>query len=143
MGFQADVRYASVAMLSDYAAYAGVKLQVYPGRPRSIAPPTAFVDLIHESIVYSGPTLRQRSPVVEMIVVHGIFDSKEAVDQKDAFVDGFLDWVNTRYHAAGANTTVGVTDTEDLPNYVPEWLPPEKQLVYYATRLSMEGLALG
>ena len=29
-----------------------------------------------------------------MIVIHGIFDSKEAADQKDAFVDGFLDWAD-------------------------------------------------
>jgi len=36
-----------------------------------------------------------------------------------------------------------VTDTEDLPNYVPEWMPPPQQLVYYATRITLEGLALG
>ena len=76
-------------------------------------------------------------------MIHGIFDSKEAADQKDAFVDGFLDWVVTRYHEAGANTLVGVTDTEDLPNYVPEWMPPPEQKVYYATRITLEGLALG
>ena len=143
MGFQADVRAASVDLLTDYAASAGVKLQVYPGRPRSINPPTAFVDAIRESIEYIGPTLRQRRPVAEMIVVHGLFDSKEAADQKDAFVDGFLDWATTRYHEAGANTLVGVTETEDLPNYVPEWKPPAEQLVYYATRITLEGLALG
>lgn len=143
MGLQADLRAASVELLADYAANAGVKLQVYPARPRSIAPPTAFVDVIRESIEYIGPTLRQRRPIAEMVVIHGIFDSKEAADQKDAFVDGFLDWVVTRYHQAGANTLVGVTDTEDLPNYVPEWMPPPQQLVYYATRITLEGLALG
>ena len=40
------------------------------------------------------------------------------------------------------NTLLGVTDTDDLPNYVPEWLPPERQLVYYATRITLEGLGL-
>jgi hypothetical protein len=143
MGLQADLRAASVELLADYAANAGVKLQVYPARPRSIAPPTAFVDAIRESIEHIGPTLRQRRPIAEMVVIHGIFDSKEAADQKDAFVDGFLDWAVTRYHQAGANTLVGVTDTEDLPNYVPEWMPPPQQLVYYATRITLEGLALG
>jgi len=140
---QAAIRAASVALLTDYAAFAGIKLQVYPARPRTIAPPTAFVDVIRETIVYSGPTLMQRTPVCEMVVVHAIFDSKEAADQKDAFVDGFLEWQRTRFHAAGANTLVGVTDTDDLPNYVPEWMPPERQLVYYATRIVLEGLALG
>ena len=141
MGFQADVRLAAVELLTDYAATAGVKLQVYPARPRSIAPPTAFVDLIRESIDYIG--LRQRRPVVEMVVIHGIFDSKEAADQKDAFVDGLIDWVTTRYHEAGTNTLIAITATDNLPNYVPEWKPPAEQLVYYATRITMEGLALG
>lgn len=142
MGFQATVRAAAVTLLTNYAADAAVKLQVYPGRPRTIAPPTAFVDGIRETVEYVGITLRQRRPVADVIVVHGIFDSMEAADQKDAFVDGFLDWVTDRYHAAGGNTLVAVTETEDLPNYVPEWMPPERQLVYYATRISMEGLAL-
>jgi hypothetical protein len=143
MGLQADVRAAAAALLTAYAASADVRLQVYPARPRSINPPTAFVDGIRESIEYVGVLLRQRSPVAEVIVIHGIYDSMEAASQKDAFVDGFLDWVNANYHAAGANTLLGVTETEDLPNYVPEWLPPDRQLVYYATRITVEGLALG
>jgi hypothetical protein len=141
MGFQSDIRAASVSLLTDYAASTtpALKLQVYPARPRSIAPPTAFVDSIREHIDFNGPTLLARSPVVEMLVIHGIFDSAEAADQKDAFVDGFIEWCRTRYHQASANTLVGLSDTEDLPNYVPEWMPPERQLVYYATRLTLEG----
>ena len=76
-----------------------------------------------------------------MFVLHGLFDSKDAADQRDAFVDGFLDWAIDRYHAAGANTLVAVRAVQDLPNYVPDWLPPEEQRTYYATRLSLEGLA--
>jgi len=143
MGLQSDMRYAAVAFLDEYASAASVKLQVYPARPRSIAPPTAFVDNIHESLVFTGPSLQQRTPIVEMIVIQGIFDSKEAADQKDAFVDGLIDYAKTRYHQAGANTLVGITDTEDLPNYVPEWMPPDRQVVYYATRVTMEGYAEG
>jgi len=142
MGLQANLRAAAVTLLTEYAATAAVKLQVYPGRPRSLNPPTAFVDAIRESIEYLGPTLRQRRPIADVVVVHGIFDSKEAADQKDAFVDGFLDWVNGEYHAVGANTLVAVTDTNDEPYYVPEWLPPEQRLVYYATRITVEGLSL-
>lgn len=142
MGFQADARAAAVTLLTEYAVDASIRLQAYPGRPRSINPPTAFVDSIRERITYTGPTLRQRVPSVDLIVIHGLFDSKDAVDQKDAFVDGFLDWVNTRYHQAGANTLIGATETEDEPNYIPDWLPPEQQRVYYATRLTLEGLAL-
>jgi hypothetical protein len=143
MGLQADLRAAAAQLLTDYATSAGTKLQVYPGRPRSIFPPTAFVDVIRETIEYVGVTLRQRRPTAEVVVIHSDIDSKGAADQKDAFVDAFLDWVTDRYHAVGSNTLVAVTETEDLPNYVPEWMPPEQQLVYYATRITLEGLALG
>lgn len=138
MGLQADMRAASVDLLTDYAASASVKLQVYPGRPRTIYPPTAFVDAIRESLDHET-ALTKRAPVVEMIVIHGIFDSKDAADQKDAFVDGLIEWVETRFHAAGGDAMVAISDTEDLPNYVPEWMPPERQLVYYASRISLEG----
>lgn len=147
MGFQADFRAACVALLTEYAAdqtghtgTANSKLQVYPARPRTIAPPTAFVDLIRETIAYPGPTYRQRNPTAELVLVHGLFDSKEAADQKDAFVDGFADWCLTRYHQSGANTLIALTESEDIPNFVPDWIPPDQQRTYYATRLSMEGL---
>ena len=142
MGFQADCRAASVAFLADYASEVGVKMQVYPGRPRSIMPPTGFVDLIRESLDHTT-MLTARDVTVEMVVVHGIFDSKEAANQKDGFTDGLIDWSESRFHQAGANTMCAIDSTEDQPNYVPEWMPPERQLVYYATRLTLEGLALG
>jgi hypothetical protein len=140
--FQSLMRAAAVSLLTDYAASTTppITLQVYPARPRSIAPPTGFVDAIRESITCTA--LHQRVPTADVIVVHGIFDSKEAADQKDAFVDGFVDYVMDRFHEAGANTLVAVTETEDLPDYVPEWMPPNEQRTYYATRISLEGLAL-
>ena len=140
MGFRADVRAAAVTLLSEYAVDAGVRLQVYPGRPRTINPPTAFVDNIREARVFSGH-LVQRTPTVEMIVLHGLFDAKDTAEQGDAFVDGFLAWCDARYHAAGASTLVGAVSTEDLPSYVPDWLPPDQQRTYYATQIDLEGFA--
>jgi hypothetical protein len=139
VGFRADIRTAAATMLSAYAASASVKLQVYPGRPRSIAPPTAFVDRISETVEYVGPVLVQRTPRVEVVVLHGLFDTADTADQGDAFVDGFLLWVNNNVHAGGANTTVGVAAIEDEPNYVPDWQPPEQQKSYYASRITLEG----
>jgi hypothetical protein len=138
---QAAMRAAAVAFLTDYAADADVKMQVYPGRPRSIAPPTGFVDAIRETLDHST-NLTKRQPFADIVIVHGLFDSKDAADQKDAFVDGLIAWAETRYHQAGANTLCAITDTEDLPNYVPEWMPSERQVVYYATRITLEGYAL-
>lgn len=142
MGFQADCRAAAVAFLTDYAASDSVKLQVYPGRPRTLVPPTGFVDAISESLDHTT-LLTRREPSVSVIVVHGIYDSKDAADQKDAFVDGLIEWAETRYHQAGANTMIAVDETEDLPEYVPTWLPLEQQKVCYATRISLGGFRRG
>src|SRR5678815_4080695 len=123
----------------DYAASASLKLQVYPGRPRSIAPPTAFIDRIGETYEYTGPVIVQRVPTVEALLLHGLFDAKDTVDQADVTIEGIVEWARTRFHQAGANTLIAITSTEDDPNYVPDWLPPEQQRTYFATRITLEG----
>lgn len=140
--FQTQMRAAAVALLDAYKADATVKLQVYPGRPRSLFPPTGFVDRIFERIVMTGPQMRQRFPSVVVTLVWGLFDSEEAVNQRDAFIDGFLDWVTSHYHAAGATTLIAPTLTEDLPGWQPSWLPDDQRF-YFATELTLEGYAGG
>lgn len=145
IAFQTDMRAAAVSFLEDYAASTEppIRLQVYPGRPASINPPSAFVDRMSESISYSGPTFHQRTPRVDVVVLHGIYDHKETVNQRDAFMDGFLSWAVDRYHEAGANTLIAVVGYEDDPTYVPEWIVPrEAQRTYFATTITLEGLAL-
>lgn len=139
--FQTEMRAASVQLLTEFASDAGIKLQVYPGRPASVFPPCAFVDRIRERIAYVGPTSRQRSPTADVVVIHGDYDSKEAATNKDAFVDAFLDWTLDRFHAAGSNTTIAVVATEDDPNYIPDWLPAKdgRQPMFYATLMQLEG----
>lgn len=139
---QAELRAASVQLLRDFAAYADLKLAIYAGRPRQVAPPHAFVDRITETLDYLGPKQVQRHPRAEIVVIHGLFDSGDAVAQKDQFVDGFVDWVRDNRAAAGTNTTVGVLAVEDEPVYRPDWQPEEQQRDYYATRITLEGLAL-
>jgi hypothetical protein len=150
--FSADLRAAAVDLLKDFADSvvgtppddhpAVVGLSVYRARPVSIQAPHAFVDGIREGITYYGPTTFQRNPTVDVIVCHALFDSGDAADQRDRFVDGFLSWVAVLPHAAGANTTVGIEEVEDLPDYVPDWLPPAQRKTYYATRFGLRGLAL-
>jgi hypothetical protein len=139
VAFQTAMRAAAVELLTQYRQASGIKLQINRGRPVSINPPTAFVDLIREQIEYIGAVVRQRTPQADVIVVHGRFDINDTVDQKDAFVDDFLDWVTDRYHAAGMNTLIAVVETEDIPNYVPDWIAT--QTAYYATRITLEGYA--
>jgi hypothetical protein len=139
--FQADMRAAAVTMLRAYAAAVNIRLQVYPGRPRTLAPPTAFVDRMSERIAFDG--LRQRTVSVQLAVIHGLFDSKDTAEQRDVFVDGFVDWASEQYHAAGANTILEPRDIEDDPNYVPDWVPTAEQRAYYATLITLEGFAGG
>ena len=140
--FQTQLRAAAVELLTDYAADRDLKLQVYPARPRSIFPPAAFIDRMNERMDFLGPVQYRRNPTVEVMVIHGLFDHKDAVDQRDAFVDGFLDWCADRFHAAGENTLMGAVSIEDDPSFVPDWQPPDVQKTYFATRISLEGLAL-
>lgn len=138
MGLQADLRAACVTLLSGYASTNGLKLQVYPGRPRSIFPPTAFVDSITETTNSIGPTSFQRHPVARIVVLHGEFDSKDTVDRRDAFVDGFIPYVYAAVHQAGANTVIGEVGIDDEPTYVPDWQPDQAQKQYFASVISVE-----
>lgn len=140
VAYQAGYRAAAVQLLTDFKNAVGIKLQVYPSRPGLIAPPTAFVDRMEDDLLdFLTDAIFQHRPTVEVVVLHGLFDSKDAVDQRDRFVDGLLEWVRTRYHAAGANTLIRVRRVADDPTYVPDWLPAEQQRTYYGTRLFLEG----
>lgn len=141
--FRAAVRAACVSLLEAYRADAGIKLQVYRGRPASIHPPTAFVDRISEALTYPAYSYPTRTPRAEVVVLHGLFDSGEAVDQADAFADGFLEWVTANLAAAGENSTISVVEMEDDATYVPDWLAQENQRTYFATRITLEGFAGG
>lgn len=144
VAFSAAMRQAAVELLTDYATTLDtpLKLQVYPGRPRSLYPPTAFVDRIRERVVYTGPYGRQRTPEVDVLVVHGLFDSADTVAQRDAFVDGFMDYVTDNPHRAHQNSTIGAVRIEDDPNWIPDWLNPDDRGFgqYYATTITLEGL---
>lgn len=138
MGLRSDLRAACVTLLSGYATAQSIKLQVYPGRPRSINPPTAFVDTIVEATNAIGPTAFQRNPVARVVVLHSQFDSKDSADQADAFVDGFIPYAYGAVHAAGTNTVIGDFDIEDEPTYVPDWQPESEQRTYFATVISVK-----
>jgi hypothetical protein len=149
--FRTAVRAATIELLEDYKDAVNVLraaameppfvLQIYPGRPRSVNPPTAFVDRISEDMTYTGPTLLQRQPRVELVVLFGVFDSKEAVDQADAFHDGFLAYVTQLPHAAGDNTTFAIVESSDEPTFVNDWVQPSEQRIWFGTRYILEGYA--
>lgn len=141
IAFQTLLRAACVSELTTYATAADIALQVYPARPMTLKPPTAFVDRIDESIDYTG--LNQRHPVAQVVAVWGHFDSKEASDQRDAFVDGLVDQLMDNYHSISGSTLITVPTITDVPVFNPDWGPEaQQQTSYYATRIFVEGLAL-
>jgi len=147
IAFQAAMRSAAIALLDDYKAATSMKLQIYPGRPSSLNPPTAFVDRITEQLVWLNAGWPQRTIRVEILVVFGLFDSASAVAQKDAFADGFIYWVADNLDAAGPNTLVSIPSVDDEPAWTPDWRPANvtngPNPTYYATRLTLEGFAGG
>jgi hypothetical protein len=150
MTLRVDLRAAAVELLTDYVAsiMEPPKMQIYRARPRTVAAPSAFIDVIRVTRVYQGIQLVQETAQADIIVLHGprlpgggSFDSGDATDQADRFADGFAAWVDANVHAIGPNTTVGFITGEDDPTYVPDWVPVNEQLSYYATRITLEGYA--
>jgi hypothetical protein len=150
MTLRVDLRAAAVDLLTDYveSLTPQPKFQIYRARPRTVAAPSAFVDVVRETRVYQGVQLVQRTAQADVLILHGprelgggSFDSGDATDQADAFVDGFVAWVDANVHAIGSNTTIGAVSVEDDPTYVPDWIPINEQMSYYATRIVLEGYA--
>lgn len=132
-------------MLTACAADAGVTLQVYPARPMTLYPPTGFVAEMADdttTFIPGSSTIYQHVPLVGVVLVWGLFDSKEAADQRDAFVDAFHDWVRDLPHQAGASTLIGPRTVEDIPVFQPDWgNEAQRNTTYYATRIVLEGFA--
>ena len=140
--FQTYVRAAALQLVVDYAQAVGLVLTAYPGRPRTIAPPHAFIDRMREAIDFDG-AYRKRLVQADVRIVWGLFDSKEAVDQRDAFVDGFVDWVTDRPHQAYGTTELEPRSVDDDPDFVPDWVPEQNRKTYFSSIITLEGYAGG
>ena len=134
------MRTAAVDLLRGFATQEVIGLSVYRARPARLQTPHAFIDRLRERDAYVGPTNIQRVIQADVLVVWGLFDSGDAIDQRDRFVDGFGAYVAERHDAAGPNTLISHTSFEDLPVWTPDWFPDE-QPTYFATRITLEGYA--
>ena len=137
MGFEADVRAACLTTLGAYASANSVALNATPGRPKVISLPQAFVDRISEEVGHVVSPNLQRTVTAEVVLMHGLFDSGEAVDQRDAFVDGYITYLRTNRDSI-LTGTFGVVGIEDDPVYVPDWMDRAAQRPYFATRITLE-----
>lgn len=131
-----------VNTLEAFKAAAGINLNIYPGRPSTIHPPHAWIDRRRDEITSTGDSAfnaMNHLVTVEIVVVHGLFDSREAVDQRDAFVDAFNSWLrdnNRLVGLAGGNSTLERWSADDVPDFTPNWTRTE--VAYYATQYRLE-----
>lgn len=141
IALQADTRTACVSLMTDFneTMTPPVLRQIYRARVADVKAPCAFVDRMTDELIdFLAPAIFQHVTTAEVVVLHGLFDHGEAVDQRDRFVDGFTDWVRTRFHAAGANSLIRIRRLTDDPEYIPTWLPEAKRLTYFATIVTVE-----
>ena len=131
-------------MMAACAQAAGVQMQTYPARPMSLYPPTGFVSEMGDTLTPFPATakLYQHAPAIECIFIWGTFDSKEAADQRDSFIDAFHAWVADNPAQAGAASLIGPRSVTDIPVFNPDWgNEAQRQTSYYATRVILEGFA--
>lgn len=135
LAFEAAARAGAVQLLSDYAAEAGVRMQVYRARVRKAATPTAYVEGLREELTEFTLATRQRTVSVLVRCLWGRYDDGDAADARDTFVDGFLDWCADNPHAFGANSLQNAVSVDDDPEY------DFDGDAYYSTVITLEGLA--
>jgi hypothetical protein len=129
--------------LQAFKTDSGLNLQVYPGRPASLHPPSIWQDERRDTVEFSGVhdfQAMDHTMEVDIVALHGLFDSKDAVEQRNAFVDSFLSWLRSHRAAglAGPTSVLARLSLRDNANYVPDWVPPAQQVAYYATVITLE-----
>jgi len=139
VSLSANIQSTLVAFKAD----SGLTLQIYPGRPRTLVPPSIWQDRRRDTISFRGArdvNFMGHVLTTELVALHGLFDSADAVAQRDAFVDAFTSYVraNRDTGLAGPNSVLLSMVVDDVPNYVPDWVPERDQLTYFATLITLE-----
>jgi len=141
VALSALTRAAVERLLRGYATGTVLHLSAFRARPTSLHLPHAFIDRMRETVTYVGPTNMQRRVLVDIVILHGLFDSGDAVDQRDRFVDGFLAYLAEHFDEIEPNTVISGVSVTDVPVYRPDWFPDDRQETYFATVVTLEGYA--
>ena len=73
-------------------------------------------------------------------IVWRVYDTGDAVDQRDRFVDGFYAYVMDNYHAFGGNAECNWIGVADDPSWTPDWIPGDTESKFL-TEITLEGRA--
>lgn len=117
IALQTAARAGAMTLITAYCASVSLRAQTYRARPKQAKPPTFYVESITEVITAFTAAERQRTARVTIRALWGRYDDGDAVDQRDTFVDGFLDYVADNFHAFGSNTDVNAVAVADDPEF--------------------------
>ncbi len=139
---QTNARAGSVQLLEGYRSAASLTTgQLYRARPtRALKLPSMWVESITEATDAFTVEESQRVVRVVLRIVWGAYDTGEAVDQRDKFIDGFYAYTMDHHDAFGANAEVYMVGTSDDPDFSPSWLT-EGETPYFMTEIFLEGRA--
>lgn len=131
------------SVLEAFKADSGLRLQLYPGRPVHLSPPSIWQDARRDTISFRGPRasgFMGHTMNTQLVALHGRFDAADTLAQRDAFVDAFLSFLRAGRDLglAGPNSNTESVIIDDEPNYVANWVPPDEQVPYYATLITLE-----
>jgi len=137
--FASLAREKTLDLLAELADGIGIKLSIYPARPATISPPHAFIDRASERFDHDTIDFAARHPRLVVKICWGLFDSKDAVLQRDRFVDELFDWFRDNPHAFHPNSLQAPITVTDDPSFVAQWSRTSGP--FYATEIVVEGLA--
>jgi hypothetical protein len=142
LALQTGARAGTVTLVEAYRTTTGLSLgQLYRGRPTQIKAPSVWIDSIVENTDAFTVEESQRVVRVTLRIVWRVYDTGDAVDQRDRFVDGFYDHVQTSgYHAFGANSECNWIGVTDDPAWTPDWIVGDTES-YFLTEITLEGRA--
>lgn len=117
IAFQSASRSGAVSLLQGYVTAASLRAQVYRARPKQVKAPCFYVERLDEVTGEWFGTERQRLVSVFVRALWGRFDDGEAADQRDAFADGFADYIADNFHAFDPNAVNDYRGLRDEPDF--------------------------
>jgi hypothetical protein len=141
LALQTAARAGTVALVHGYRTAASLEMgQLYRARPKQLKAPAVWIDSIIENTDAFTVEESQRVVRVTLRVAWRKYDTGDAVDQRDRFVDGFYGYVMDNYHAFGANAECNWIAVSDDPDWTPEWIPENPESMFL-TEITLEGRA--
>lgn len=118
LAMQSATRTGAMALLTAFIASTNTTMQLYRAKPKQAKPPTGYVEGIEETLTPFTIDNQQRTTRARIrLLWRDDVDAGAAVDQRDAFIDGFAEWVIEHPHAFDANALTEAVSVSDDPDF--------------------------